>query len=315
MLPQFEDHKNKWINLYSLNKGFYLFCIGLAKKVLIADTISPFVEAGFSSSHLTFFEGWFTSISYCMQIYYDFSGYCDMAMGVALMFNIILPLNFNSPYRSTNFQEFWRRWHITLGRFFTNYLYIPLGGGRCASWKVYRNLIIVFLLSGLWHGAAWTFVIWGGMHGICILAHRIWQNKGFKMPKLLGWFITFNLVNVFWVFFRATTIKEAMCVLCAMFSWHSIKEFLIVTSHFNSISQFFGNEFIQQFIKNPGDGRSIILATVIFALFCTLFLKKNSFVKVQTMSYNIRTALETAFYFVLCTLMLYRVSIFLYFNF
>jgi len=190
-----------------------------------------------------------------------------------------------------------------------------LGGSRCANWKVYRNLVIVFLLSGLWHGAAWTFVIWGSMHGLCILAHRIWQNKGFKMPKLLGWFITFNLVNVFFVFFRATTIKEAMHVLNAMFSLYSIKEFLAVISNFNSINQFFGAEFMRNFAKDPGGGRFFILFMVIVALFSTLLLKKNSFVKAQTMTYNIGTAIETAFYFVLCTAMLYRVTIFLYFNF
>ncbi|ERT66522.1 alginate O-acetyltransferase AlgI domain protein [Cetobacterium somerae ATCC BAA-474] len=154
MLPQFEDHKNKVVNYENLNRGLYLFSIGLAKKVLIADSISPFADAGFDKMvSLTFIEAWLTSISYTMQLYFDFSGYCDMAMGIALMFNIILPLNFNSPYKATNIQDFWKRWHMTLGRFLTNYLYIPLGGNRNGEGKTLRNLLIVFLVSGIWHGA------------------------------------------------------------------------------------------------------------------------------------------------------------------
>lgn len=154
MLPQFENHNNKKINYENMNRGLYLFSIGLAKKVLIADSIAPFADAGFDKmTSLTFIEGWLTSISYTMQLYFDFSGYCDMAMGIALMFNIILPLNFNSPYKSSNIQEFWKRWHMTLGRFLTNYLYIPLGGNRKGELKTLRNLLIVFLASGIWHGA------------------------------------------------------------------------------------------------------------------------------------------------------------------
>ncbi|MGL4867793.1 MAG: MBOAT family O-acyltransferase, partial [Cetobacterium sp.] len=174
MLPQFENHENKKINYENMNRGLYLFSVGLAKKVLIADSISPFADAGFDKmANLTFIEGWLTSISYTMQLYFDFSGYCDMAMGIALMFNIILPLNFNSPYKSTSIQEFWKRWHMTLGRFLTNYLYIPLGGNRKGELKTLRNLLIVFLASGIWHGAGWNFIIWGALHGLAILIHRV----------------------------------------------------------------------------------------------------------------------------------------------
>ena len=143
---------------------------------------------------LNFIEAWLTSISYTLQLYFDFSGYCDMAMGIALMFNIGLPLNFNSPYKSTNIQEFWKKWHMTLGRFMTNYLYIPMGGNRKGELKTLRNLFIVFLASGIWHGAGWNFIIWGMLHGICILIHRIWKNSGRKMNKFVGWLITMNLV-------------------------------------------------------------------------------------------------------------------------
>ena len=139
-----------------------------------------------------------------------------MAIGIGMMFNIVLPINFNSPYKSTNIQEFWRKWHITLGRFMTNYLYIPLGGNRKGEFKTLRNLFIVFLASGIWHGAGWNFIIWGMLHGICILIHRIWKNTGRKIPKLIGWFITINLVNIFWVFFRAKDLQSAVKVLRGM---------------------------------------------------------------------------------------------------
>ena len=131
MLPQFENEENKKVNWENMNRGLYIFAIGLAKKVIIADTIAHFANAGFDMMEsLNFAEAWLTSVSYTLQLYFDFSGYCDMAMGIGLMFNIVLPINFNSPYKSTNIQEFWRKWHITLGRFMTNYLYIPMGGNR-----------------------------------------------------------------------------------------------------------------------------------------------------------------------------------------
>lgn len=211
MLPQFETEENKRVNWENMNRGLYIFSIGLAKKVIIADTIANFANAGFDMmDKLNFVEAWLTSISYTLQLYFDFSGYCDMAMGIALMFNIILPSNFNSPYKSTNIQEFWKKWHMTLGRFMTNYLYIPLGGNRKGELKTLRNLFIVFLASGIWHGAGWNFIIWGGLHGICILIHRVWKNSGRRLNKLVGWFITINLVNIFWVFFRATTVSYVM---------------------------------------------------------------------------------------------------------
>ncbi len=223
MLPQFEDKRNKLINYENMNRGLYMFSIGLAKKVIIADTIANFANAGFDKIEtLNIIEAWMTSISYTLQLYFDFSGYCDMAMGIALMFNIVLPLNFNSPYKSTNIQEFWKRWHMTLGRFMTNYLYIPLGGNRLGERKTLKNLFIVFMVSGIWHGAGWNFVIWGVLHGICILIHRVWKNSERKMNKLLGWFITINLVNIFWVFFRAETLNTALKVLKEMFSYKSL---------------------------------------------------------------------------------------------
>ena len=223
MLPQFESEENKKINWANMNRGLYIFSIGLAKKVIIADSIASFANAGFDMMEsLNFVEAWLTSISYTLQLYFDFSGYCDMAIGIGLMFNILLPINFNSPYKSTNIQEFWQKWHMTLGRFLANYLYIPLGGNRKGEKRTLLNLLIVFLISGIWHGAGWNFIIWGMLHGICILIHRVWKNSKRKMNKFIGWFITMNLVNIFWVFFRAKDLASAFKVIKGMFNFSTI---------------------------------------------------------------------------------------------
>ncbi|MGL5049955.1 MAG: MBOAT family O-acyltransferase, partial [Fusobacteriaceae bacterium] len=300
MLPQFENHDNKKINYENMNRGLYLFSIGLAKKVLIADSISPFADAGFDKmASLTFIEGWLTSISYTMQLYFDFSGYCDMAMGIALMFNIILPLNFNSPYKSTNIQDFWKRWHMTLGRFLTNYLYIPIGGNRGGELKTLRNLLIVFLVSGIWHGAGWNFIIWGALHGLAILIHRTWKNKGYKMSALLGWALTLFSVNIFWVFFRAKDLAGAAKVLKAMLDYRSIGS-LITESY--------------KVTTNPYLGNKISLLLLVISIIIAIVFK-NSFEKNRSIKFCNINCFEMAVYSVSSILLLKRVATFLYFNF
>jgi len=145
-----------------------------------------------------------------------------MAIGAALLFNIKLPINFNSPYKAKDIQDFWRRWHITLSRFLRDYIYIPLGGNRKGSFRTYNNLMTTFILGGLWHGAGWTFIFWGFLHGAALAIHRLWQNLGFKMNAVLAWFITFNFVNIAWVFFRAKEWDDAIKVLKAMFGMSGI---------------------------------------------------------------------------------------------
>lgn len=300
MLPQFEDKNNKLLNYENFNKGLYLFSIGLAKKVLLADSIASFADAGFDKmTSLTFIEGWLTSISYTMQLYFDFSGYCDMAMGIALMFNIILPLNFNSPYKAANIQDFWKRWHMTLGRFLTNYLYIPLGGNRKGGIKTLRNLLIVFLVSGLWHGAGWTFIIWGGLHGIAILIHRLWKQSGRIMNKWLAWLITFNFINIFWIFFRAKSLKTAFLVLKSMFKITTLRQF--ITPEFKRISK--------PFLGNKTTLFILILATLISIILT------NSYEKKENLKFNKRNMIQLSLYFVMSLMLLNRVTEFLYFNF
>jgi D-alanyl-lipoteichoic acid acyltransferase DltB (MBOAT superfamily) len=204
MLPQFADEKNhrpKWEHLW---RGFCLFSIGLAKKVLLADAFAPYARFGFDvAPHLNFLEAWLCSLAYFFQIYFDFSGYTDMAIGVALMMNIRLPFNFDSPYRVCDIQAFWRSWHITLGRFFRDYVYIPLGGNRLNLPRTLVNLFAVALLSGLWHGASWSFVIWGALHGGAMVVHALWKKRAQPLPALAGWLLMFVFLNVSWVFFRA----------------------------------------------------------------------------------------------------------------
>lgn len=211
MMPQFDNSittaQVNWENIY---KGLVLFGIGLSKKVLVADTLSHIVGFSFDeSSTLTFCEAAFGALCYSLQLYFDFSGYSDMAVGCALMLNIRLPWNFNSPYKSLDIQDFWRRWHMTLSRWLRDYLYIPLGGNRKGYARTLLNLFIAFLLGGLWHGAAWTFVIWGGMHGAALVVHRLWRRCGCQFPKLIGWFLTFSFVNIAWIVFRA---KDIDCI-------------------------------------------------------------------------------------------------------
>ena len=309
MLPQFESEENKKINWENMNRGLYIFSIGLAKKVIIADSIASFANAGFDMMEsLNFVEAWLTSISYTLQLYFDFSGYCDMAIGIGLMFNILLPINFNSPYKSTNIQEFWQKWHMTLGRFLANYLYIPLGGNRKGEKRTLLNLLIVFLVSGIWHGAGWNFIIWGMLHGICILIHRVWKNSKGKMSKFVGWFITMNLVNIFWVFFRAKDLGSAFKVIKGMFDISSLM--IIISNPFRILDM---TKDYREFAK--GDlGNELNLFLLILSFVLTVSFK-NSLDKGRDFNFRFKDSVETVLYFWGGVFLMTRVAEFLYFNF
>lgn len=301
MLPQFEKKVNKRINYNNMNKGLYLLAIGLAKKVIIADTIASFANAGFNGDmNLSILEAWLTSLSYTFQLYFDFSGYCDIAMGVALMFNIILPLNFNSPYKSSNIQEFWKKWHITLGRFLTTYIYFPLGGSRNGRIKTLRNLFIVFLISGIWHGAGWTFIIWGILHGISMIIHRMWKERGYRLNRFFGIFLTFNFVNIFWIFFRASTVERAFSIMKSMLGFTSNSELISNQYRGNLSTGILGVEI--SFI--------IFIIAIIICFGC-----KNSFQKSEKFTFNLSNSIEILSYVLLSLMLLGSNSSFLYFNF
>ena len=233
IIPQFAERILK-VNLADMSVGAALFLIGLYKKILLADPLSTYVATVYGAATqgltLTWFDAWLGTLAFAMQIYFDFSGYSDMAIGLARMFGIKFPINFASPYQADTINEFWRRWHITLTRFFREYLYFPLGGNRCGPWRHVLNIMATMLLSGLWHGAGWTFVIWGGLHGFCmVVAHR-WQ----LLIKRLGWRVdywwyrglavglTFVVVLFTWVFFRAPNLRVAGNVLSSMVGQHGL---------------------------------------------------------------------------------------------
>ena len=219
MIPQFENLRNRILNYKNFSKGLLIFSIGLFKKVIIADFLAKCVTIGWVSFEaLSFTEAWIVIFSYTFQIFFDFSGYTDMARGIGYMFNIEIPQNFDNPYISRDLQEFWRRWHITLSRFLRDYIYIPLGGNRKGNLKTYRNLFLTFLIGGIWHGANWTFIIWGVLHGVGSVLNRIYKQLKFEIPYALAWFVTFIYVNITWVYFGANHIKTANNILLKAFN-------------------------------------------------------------------------------------------------
>lgn len=213
MIPQFRDIKRKEFNSDKMAKGLWWLAIGLAKKVLIADTLGKGVDWGYASLQLLGgFDTILLSVMYTLQIYFDFSGYCDMASGVACMFGFELPQNFNSPYKAASISDFWDRWHMSLSRFLQKYIYIPLGGNRKGMPRTLLNILIVFLVSGIWHGAAWTFVAWGLLHGLASVIHRLIAPAWKKIPKVLAQLITFLFVNFTWILFRAENFEQVKIV-------------------------------------------------------------------------------------------------------
>lgn len=312
MMPQFDTIKNKVINYKNISAGIFLFSIGLFKKVVIADTFAQWANAGFETTQaLNLFEAWATSLSYTFQLYFDFSGYTDMALAVALLFNIKLPINFNSPYKAINIQDFWRRWHITLSRFLRDYIYIPLGGNRKGEFNTYVNLFTVFLIGGLWHGASWMFIAWGALHGIAIVLHRAWQKMGQNMNTVLAWFITFNFINITWIFFRAKDWTQANNIIQGMMGGNGIMLPEKYAKYMGSVQ-----ESILQFgtVYEHINGKSQTTTYIILGFIMVLVLK-NSMQLVEEFKPNRLNLLFTLALFLTGVSMMSRVSEFLYFNF
>ena len=217
MMPQFADKKNCEINFANLSCGIFVFSLGLAKKMLLADSFAPIGDALFVMASPGCMDVITGSLAYAFQIYFDFSGYSDMAIGIGLMFNIMLPVNFLSPYKSLNIQEFWRTWHITLGRFLVNFIYFPMGGNRKGKLRTYFNLIFTFFISGLWHGANWLFVFWGTLNGVAVAIHRLWsKDLNMKMPKWAAFIVTFLFVWLSQIFVKCRDMGHAFDVFAAL---------------------------------------------------------------------------------------------------
>jgi len=290
MMPQFASRWNLVKNYKNIALGLFIFSIGLFKKVVIADSFASWATAGFNANTLNFFEAWATSLSYTFQLYFDFSGYTDMAIGAALLFNIKLPINFNSPYKAVDIQDFWRRWHITLSRFLKDYIYIPLGGNRKGSFRTYTNLLATFILGGIWHGAGWTFVFWGFLHGMALVIHRFWKAIGMTMPKVLAWFITFNFINIAWVFFRAKDWGEAIMVLGGMVSLP------LLSSLFNPTM-------------------ILIFSTLLVALIMVLFTKNSSYYLNKKITIKHMLLVAVVFAYAISKSLGSSSEVFLYYNF
>lgn len=239
MMPQFKELTNA-VNWQQVFKGMLLFLIGLAKKVIIADYLAGVVSPAYAdASNLQFLGAWQASLAYTFQLYFDFSGYADMAVGLGLLFGIVLPFNFNSPYQSQSIRDFWRRWHMTLSRWLKDYVYFPLGGSRASQSRIYFNVLAVALISGLWHGAGLTFVIWGACHGIALMLCRFCQTVNIKLPKTLAWLITFLFVHLAWVLFRAESIHQATDIYSALFLGKGIE---------TNIGSWFTNNLLTTFV-------------------------------------------------------------------
>lgn len=307
MMPQFSKLRNKVINYKNIALGIFIFTIGLFKKVIIADTFATWATFGFDQAEtLTFFRAWATSLSYTFQLYFDFSGYTDMAIGASLIFNITLPVNFNSPYKALSIQDFWRRWHITLSRFLKDYIYIPLGGNKKGSIRTLNNLLATFLIGGLWHGAGWTFIFWGFLHGMALICHRLWNRSGYKMRPIFAWMVTFLFVNFAWIFFRAKEWSDAIKV---------VKGLLAINAETWGVAKTYLSQF-----KIERSGILVSIADdnliLVFTMLTFLFIHMNSFsIKLRDLKLNFYHLVLSSILFSISLMFLNAISEFLYFNF
>jgi alginate O-acetyltransferase complex protein AlgI len=247
---QLKELRFKKTTSLEISNGIWMFCLGLVKKILIADRLAPMADYIFNGSvEPQLFGSWLGVLCYTFQLYFDFSAYSDMAIGLGLMLGFNFPVNFNSPYKSKDISEFWNRWHITLSSWLRDYLYIPMGGSRVSTWKILRNLAITMFLGGLWHGAAWTFVIWGIMHGAYLIVNALWKKLSlFRLPGLAAVTITFVCVICGWVVFRAPTLERSSEIFAGMFGFNGI-EGLVYTGWYGiPMPQFFEQIF---YLKSP----------------------------------------------------------------
>lgn len=323
ILPQLEKAEKKvdWERIY---RCLYLFTLGLFKKVLLADTLGGAVDFGYANlGALNSADAVIVMLSYTLQLYFDFSGYCDMAMGIAGMFGIELPLNFNSPYKASNIMEFWQGWHITLTRFFTRYLYIPLGGNRKGKYRTYINCLIVFFISGIWHGAGWQFIIWGLMHGILYVAVRAWKdshagkkNQNHSKNKIfhaISVLFTFLYVNIAWIFFRAPSVKEALELIKTICSFRFTRINWDLAGCFN-LDEFWYIIKVAG-IDNWQYAHYILMAVILLAMLILVFFCKNAFDMAKRVKPGVLPTIFIVVLFVWSVLSLSGVSSFLYVNF
>lgn len=333
MLPGYRAIGKERFDAEKFTRGLYLFTLGLAKKVLLADTFGKAVDFGYANvAALSGTDALLVILFYTLQLYFDFSGYCDMGRGIAHMLGFELPVNFDSPYRSSNLVEFWRRWHITLNRFFLKYIYIPLGGSRRGSARTYANLFLIFLISGIWHGAGWNFIVWGALHGAVYVLTKAWlkyreghkkgaaENVQAGCGRILsrtghaaGVFGTFLFVNICWIFFRAANLSEAGAMLGRILKGGFGMPSAGVTAPFN-LEEFWYVMKIFHLDRLAGSGMYLCAGITLTAL-GLVFFHKNAGEMEKKFKPGIWNMILTAGLFLWCVLSLGSVSSFVYFQF
>lgn len=314
VIPQFRERKNRRMIPENFSKGMYIFALGLFKKVIIADTFGKAVSLGFGTIEtLSSMEALLVSFSYTFQLFFDFSGYCDMATGIGYLFNIELPVNFNSPYKATSIMEFWGRWHMSLTRFLRTYIYFPLGGNRKGKIRTYFNIMVVYLVSGIWHGANWTFILWGLLHGILNCLNRLFRKPWEKLGEITRWAITFMTVNVLWILFRAENIASAKLFIkemCCLSSFNVREE---LYSCFRLIEFTFLEEKISFLRYLPSRITGFYLWAFILGAFFAVLNFRNSR-EIDFKPTAVRSLL-TVIFMVWSVISLSGISTFLYFDF
>ena len=301
-----EEIQNRRETLSDFVKGTRRFCVGLAKKMILSNSVALLADQAFGyadAAQLSAAMAWLGVLAYAFQIYFDFGGYSDMAIGLGKMFNIDLPYNFLSPYQSESFTVFWRRWHITLGRALSSYIYKPLGGSRRGRARTFLNTMATFLISGLWHGAAWTFVLWGGIHGLFVAGEKLLGDRLERIPKALRVGLTFLLVNVLWVLFRAESFSQAGMVYSGMLSFGSLNL----------------GQLAALVLDNAFDFPTIVDIAYLFSLLAVLlavvFRCRNTRELLENFRCSGKSLAFTVFLFCFSVIHLSRGSIFIYFNF
>lgn len=336
MLPQFAAIGKREFNTEKFARGIYIFVLGMGKKVLLADTFGKAVDFAYMDvTGINATESLLTILFYTLQLYFDFSGYCDMAIGLGQLLGIDIPVNFNSPYKAVNIVDFWKRWHITLSRFFTKNIYIPLGGNRKGAVRMYVNLFLVFFISGVWHGAGWNFILWGCMHGVLYVITRAIERllkkrrtgepakaadtaQGEKkvssrILRVLGVIFTFIFVNIAWVYFRAPSVSVANSLISNLWNmqWAIPSEAFV--DGFN-LGEFW---YVMKMLHLTDFAFSKYILAVAFTVFALVltFFGKNVHELADGSKYKAITAIGLAIMFVWCVVSLAGVSTFLYFNF
>ena len=315
LIPQFMDPGKKQFSWDNFARGLYMFAMGLAKKVLIADLFGIAANWGFSNvALLDTTNALLTSLAYTIQIYFDFSGYCDMAIGIGQMMNLELPVNFDSPYKALTIDEFWHRWHKTLTRFFTKYIYIPLGGSRKGTLRTYLNILIVYCASGIWHGANYTFIAWGILQGILTVANRIWKDKISNLHPGFSWLVTFLLVSASMTLFRANSVADAITILrqILVLEFGPIHENILNTFRLPELQLLIRKIPQLSFLEfQPG----LILTACYGGAMALILGSRNAHEHMLTFRPTLGNALFTVILLVWCVLSFAGVSTFLYFNF